>query len=97
MLALIIQHHIFHQSRFEKFIFTTWKDLNERVSKYLDITDPIGKSHVAEGVVVRIDNREKFTAYKQKGFYFKVLEGIIKDNATEPDIEEQEELLNDTN
>lgn len=78
---------------FEKFIFTTWDDLMQRVEKYYDGADPIGKSHVREGVVVRIDNRERFTAYKHKNFSFKCLEGIIKDNAEAPDMEEAEELL----
>jgi hypothetical protein len=33
-------------------------------------------------------NRPKFTAYKHKNFHFKVLEGICKDEATAPDMEE---------
>ena len=55
---------------------------------YYDGPDPIGKTHIREGVVVRILNRPKFCAYKHKNFAFKVLEGIIKDTATEPDMEE---------
>jgi hypothetical protein len=47
------------------------------------------------GVVARIDNRSKFTAYKRKGFTFKVLEGIIKDTSEVPDMEEAEELIAD--
>ena len=78
---------------FEKFLFTTWEDLMKRVEKYYEGTDPIGKTHIREGVVVRIDNREKFTAYKHKGFEFKVLEGIIKENADAPDMEEAEDLI----
>lgn len=76
----------------EKFLFTTKEDLLERVDKYMDIPDPIGKSHVAEGVVVRIENRVKFTAFKQKGWFFKVLEGIVKDEEQEPDMEEAQEI-----
>lgn len=53
--------------------------------------DPIGLTHIREGVVVRIVNSPKFKAYKHKGFNFKVIEGIIKENAEEPDIEEQQE------
>ena len=34
----------------------------------------------------------KFTCYKTKSFTFKVLEGIIKDSADTPDMEEAEEL-----
>lgn len=78
----------------EKFIYTTWEDLNERCSKYLDVPEPLANgSHVTEGVVVRIDNRSKFTAYKTKSFAFKVLEGIIKDTADAPDIEEAEDVM----
>lgn len=76
----------------DKFLFTTWEDLNERCAKYLDIPEPLANgSHVTEGVVVRIDNRSKFTAYKTKSFAFKVLEGIVKESADSPDIEEAQE------
>ena len=60
---------------------------------FYDGPDPIGKTHIREGVVVRIINKPKFTAYKHKNFNFKVLENIIKDVATAPDIEEAEELI----
>lgn len=63
--------------------------------KYCDGADPIGKTHVREGVVVRIINRPKFAAYKHKNFSFKVLEGIIKDTAEAPDMEEAQEGLAD--
>lgn len=55
--------------------------------------DPIGKTHIKEGVVIRITNRPKFCAYKDKVFEFKVLEGILKETAEVPDIEEAQELL----
>lgn len=48
--------------------------------QYYDGPDPIGKTHVREGVVARIINRPKFTAYKHKNFLFKQVTGIIKDN-----------------
>ena len=78
---------------FEKFIFTTWEDLMERVEKYYDGADPIDEKHIREGIVVRIDNRKSFTSFKHKNFSFKVLEGVIKDMADAPDIEEQEENM----
>jgi hypothetical protein len=59
--------------------------------KYYAGPDPIGKTHTREGVVVRIINRPKFCAYKHKNFEFKVLEGIIKDSAEAPDMEEAQE------
>lgn len=75
----------------DKFFYTTQEDLLERVNKWLDIPDPIGKTHVDEGVVVRIENKLRFTAYKQKSWAFKVLESIIKDEEEVPDIEEAQE------
>ena len=60
--------------------------------RYYDGPDPIGKTHVREGVVVRILNRPTFAAYKHKNFSFKVLEGIIKDSADAPDMEEADGL-----
>ena len=55
---------------------------------YYDGPDPIGKTHVREGVVVRILNRPKFCAYKHKNWSFKALEGIVKVEAEAPDMEE---------
>lgn len=49
-------------------------------------------SHPCEGIVIRIDNREKFTAFKYKNFIFKVLEGLAKASAAAPDIEEAQEV-----
>ena len=68
------------------------KDIAER---YYAGPDPIGKTHTREGVVVRIVNRPKFTAYKHKNFEFKVLEGIIKETAEAPDMEEAQEEVNE--
>ena len=62
-------------------------------AEYLcDGPDPIGKTHVREGVVVRILNRPIFTAYKHKNWSFKCLEGLVKDEATAPDMEEAQEI-----
>lgn len=64
--------------------------------QYYDGPDPIGKTHIREGVVVRIINRPKFCAYKHKNWFFKALEGIVKVEAEVPDIEEAESVENDT-
>lgn len=61
--------------------------------RFYDGPDPIGKTHVREGVVVRILNRPKFCAYKHKNFAFKVLEGIVKDTADASDMEEAQEVI----
>ena len=45
--------------------------------RFYDGPDPIGKTHVREGVVVRIINKPKFCAYKHKNHTFKMLSGII--------------------
>lgn len=52
----------------------------------------IDARHLREGVVVRIVNRQKLESYKYKSFNFRLLEGIIKSEATEADREEQEDL-----
>lgn len=75
----------------DEFEFTTVEDLQRRVNEYFeDLVDPIGK-HVKEGVVVRIVNRRSFTAFKSKTYEFKVLEGIIKEDAQAPDMEEAQD------
>lgn len=65
--------------------------------QYYDGPDPIGKTHVREGVVVRIVNKPKFCAYKHKNFAFKCLEGLVKAEATAPDMEEVEEINEEEN
>lgn len=64
-----------------------------KVEQYFDGPDPIGKSHVREGVVTRIVNRPDIAVYKHKNFSFKVLEGIAKDEAVEPDMEEAQDEM----
>ena len=76
--------------------FTAGSWIEEIAEKYYDGPDPIGKTHVREGVVCRILNRPKFTAYKHKNFSFKVIEGIAKNDAEMPDIEEAQEVLDES-
>lgn len=76
----------------ENFTFTTVEDLQDRINKYFeDLVDPIGKTHVKEGVVIRIVNARSFKAYKSKTYEFKVLEGLIKETAIEADMEEAQD------
>lgn len=49
--------------------------------QYYDGPDPIGKTHIREGVVIRLVDRPKFCAYKHKNFSFKCLSGIAADLA----------------
>ena len=69
--------------------------IKEKAEQFYDGPDPVGKTHVREGVVVRIINRPKFAAYKHKNFSFKVLEGIAKVEAEAPDMEEAQEVTNE--
>ena len=64
-----------------------------KAEQFYDGEEPIDPTHIREGVVVRVINRPTFIAYKHKNFNFKVLENIIKDVATAPDMEEAEELI----
>lgn len=71
---------------------TVGEYVKEMAEQYYDGADPIGKTHIREGVVVRIVNRPKFTAFKHKNYSFKMLEGLIKETASAPDLEEAEDL-----
>ena len=62
--------------------------IKDKAEQFYDGPDPVGKTHVREGVVVRILNRPKFCAYKHKNWSFKALEGIVKVEAEAPDMEE---------
>lgn len=66
--------------------------IKNKAELFYEGPDPIGKTHVREGVVIRVINRPKFTAYKHKNFEFKVIEGLIKDVAETPDMEEAQEV-----
>ena len=54
--------------------------------QFYDGEDPIGKTHIREGVVVRIINRPKFAAFKHKNFSFKLLSGIITQQLNDTEI-----------
>ena len=71
---------------------TSPEDVIKIAEEYYDGPDPVGKTHVREGAVVRILNRPTFTAFKHKNFSFKVLENIIKLEAEAPDMEEADEI-----
>ena len=66
--------------------------IREKAEEFYDGPDPIGKTHIREGVVVRILNKPKFCAYKHKNWFFKALEGIVKVEAEAPDMEEADGL-----
>lgn len=69
----------------------TW--IKNIAEQYYDGPDPIGKTHVREGVVVRILNRPKFCAYKHKNFLFKQISGIIAETVADTNVEMSEDIL----
>lgn len=72
-----------------EFVYDGDKDkLIERVKSYLDKPDPEDSRHYSEGVIIRytVGNQTKFL--KEKGYYFKLGEGIIKSDDTQVDMEE---------
>lgn len=77
----------------EEYWETPGSYVRDIAEQFYDGPDPIGKTHVREGVVCRIVNRPKFAAYKHKNWYFKALEGIVKVEAEAPDIEEAEDVV----
>ena len=72
---------------------TSPEDVIKIAEEYYDGPDPIGKTHIREGVVVRILNRPSFKAYKHKNFEFKVLEGIIAEAIADSNSEVVESAL----
>lgn len=71
---------------------TAGKWVMNKAEQFYDGPEPLDPSHIREGVVVRIINRPTFAAYKTKNFQFKVIEGIIKEVAEAPDMEEADGL-----
>lgn len=67
--------------------------IKEKAEQYYDGPDPIGKTHVREGVVVRILNRPKFTAFKHKNHNFKMISGIIVNEIADSNVEISDEIL----
>ena len=67
--------------------------IKNKAERFYEGPDPIGKTHVREGVVVRVINRPKFTAYKHKNFLFKQISGIISNNVSETSIDISDDIL----
>jgi hypothetical protein len=89
------QNKVINMETGEEYIETEGEWIKDIAEQYYDGPDPIGKTHVREGVVVRIINRPKFAAYKHKNWSFKALEGIVKVEAEAPDMEEAESIVED--
>lgn len=76
----------------DRFTFSSKEDLLNRVNNFLDVPSTIDRRHISEGVCVRKNNSVDFLVLKKKGYYFKCIEGLIKDNGI-ADIEEREDSL----
>lgn len=78
-----------HVPELDRFTFDGRIDsLVEKIEALSDGPDPIDQSHIREGVCVRVDSSE-WKCYKNKGWTFKVLEGIAKE---QDDYVDQEEI-----
>lgn len=74
----------------------TYGDAVKNIAEqYYDGPDPIGKTHIREGVVVRIVNRPKFCAYKHKNHSFKMISGIIAETVADTNVEISEDILSE--
>ena len=83
-------------SEFETFVIPNDVNAGEyvmrKVEEYYDGPDPIGKTHVREGVVARILNRNNFAVYKHKNYLFKYISGLIVSSVPE-DAKISEDIL----
>ena len=81
---------------FETFVIPEDVNVGEyvmrKVEEYYDGPDPIGKTHVREGVVARILNRNNFAVYKHKNYLFKYISGLIVSSVSE-DTKISEDIL----
>ena len=79
-----LKHNIIDDRDFEnKFI--------NYITSISDGDDLIDPSHMREGVCVRVESGFSLKVYKNKGFNFKIAEGLVKDSGI-IDIEEMESL-----
>lgn len=81
----------------DRFIYTTEEDFNEHIAKWMNRSSTLDPTHIIEGVVIRALNATEFKVAKEKEYFFKVIEGIIKSDTETPDLEEQEEILDKEN
>ena len=79
----VFSHFILHDYDLEMDEREPGEIVRDIAEKYYAGPDPIGKTHTREGVVVRIVNRPKFTAFKHKNFEFKCISGIIAEKTAE--------------
>jgi hypothetical protein len=66
------------------------KKLSELIRHLTVGPSTIDMTHIREGIVLRIENKDGVDFLKEKSFEFKLLEGIIKDDSNYVDLEEVE-------
>ena len=84
-----------HPASKEDDTITAGEWIKNKAEDFYDGPDSVGKTHVREGVVVKIINRPKFTAYKHKNHLFKVLSGIIAEKAEDNTENISEDILSE--
>lgn len=83
-----VEKSIKHVPEIQKITFDgDYDKLTELVESLSDGPDTLDSSHIKEGVCIRIDGIE-WKCFKNKGYSFKLLEGIIKSNDSYEDQEE---------
>lgn len=82
---------------FERFIVPDDCDAGEyvlrKVEQYFDGPDPVGKTHVREGVVVRVVSSPTIKVFKHKNHTFKMLSGIAIERIADGEITVDETVL----
>jgi hypothetical protein len=64
------------------------EQINVLIEQFAQGVSTLDRSHVREGVCIRIENETGMTVLKEKSYEFKVMEGIVKSNDDFVDTEE---------
>ncbi len=82
------ERSIKHVPEIQKMVFDgDYDSLADHVENLSDGPEGLDSSHIREGVCIRVDGTE-WKCFKNKGYSFKLLEGIIKSSDTYEDQEE---------
>ena len=72
-------------------VITDLDEFDRLVTELSDGVDPVGKTHIREGIIIRKLNSPTIEVLKKKGQTFKILENLVKDSGI-LDMEEAESL-----
>lgn len=70
--------------------------LKSKLEQYIGGEDLVDNTHTREGIVVRVDYEGKTDWYKWKNFEFLALEGLLKEDDKQIDIEEQQDFIKES-